>query len=409
MSASDRPAAYAWSERLLIAAIVAWLTYAINGFRLPWSPILVSDADVGAGLRQVLFASAGLLAVTTLLLRRELGRAISRNIGSVSLGVALFATVLYSEQPTLTLKRAIIFNFGLLALIAIVHVSRDPLARMQSIVFGVAAAAAWISLLGWVSFPVDAVSIAERPGLAGVSGHPNTLAPVMVIGFLVSLGMPASVGIRRAAVRVGQGGQLVALVLSDSITSITMLLGGCFVFLVLTASNYRRGIVQLTLVVAIVAIAVVGPATAKKSTFAAAGRDESLSGRSELWGTMWEESMRSPLFGRGFGAFWYEGRGREIVGTWNPRQSHNAYLDVMVDLGAFGVTGVVLLFAGGFWVAWLNQRGRRSPGLASLIAVCALLMTLYAFGESYLLKLDKMTMFCLLWFRLLLPYWPEHE
>jgi len=37
-----------------------------------------------------------------------------------------------------------------------------------------------------------------------------------------------------------------------------------------------------------------------------------------------------------------------------------------------------------------------------MLALTASMLLVYAFGESFLLKLDKMPMFCLLWFRLLM-------
>jgi O-antigen ligase len=382
------------------------LIYDVNGFRPPWAPIVVSDQDSGAALRQLLFTAAAMLSLWSLFSRKITGRELTRQLPVAALGMGLVLSVLYSSQAILTVKRAVIFNMGILLLVGLLASSRRPVRQMQLIVVSLTAVAAWVSILGFVAFPAAAVSLAERPGLAGVSGHPNTLAPCMVIGWIVSLGLATQGSRQKAWLRLAQAGQLLALWLSNSITSIVLLLVSLLFYKLLTLQAYRRGIVQLALVSAIVLIVLVGPQNAKSGAFAAAGRDESLSGRDTLWREVWQEGMKSPVLGAGYGAFWYEGRGREIVGTWNPRQSHNAYVDVFVDLGALGLFAVLLVFAGGMWVGWArvsggNQAGARRAA-ASMLAIAAAMMLVYAFGESFFFKLDKMLMFCLLWFRLLL-------
>ena len=331
-SASDRLETLGW-RWLLVALIAAWLVYSVNGFRLPWSPILVSDADSGAKLRQLLFSATGGVAFIRLFVSGAFGPVLIRHPGLVGVGVGLLSTTVYSADPVLTVKRSIIFLFGILTLVVATHSFRRPVRLMQVVLVGVTGVAAWISVFGWFAFPSDAVSIAERPGLAGVSGHPNTLAPAMVVGFLLSLGVTVESGRSRLLLRTLQSGLLVALVLTDSITSYVFMIVGLLVFLMLTVSSYRRGVVQLTLAITFALVMFIGPSSIKSGAFNVAGRDPSLSGRSSLWQEVWAFGMDAPVFGSGFGAFWYEGRGREIVGTWNPRQSHHAYVDVFVDLG----------------------------------------------------------------------------
>jgi len=389
---------------LLALLIMGWLIYVINGFRLPWSPIVVSDLDSGAALRQALFGAAGAVALGLLFVAGSLGPALVRRKSVVGLGLGMLATVVYSASPVLTVKRSIIFLCAVLALSAFIHRSHSPVRTMQRMLIGGTGIAAWLSIFGWLAFPVDAVSIAERPGLAGVSGHPNTLAPVMVIGFLVSLGVPDES--RSLRLRVIQAGVLIALFLSNSITSIALLITSSLLFLCMTVTSYRRGVAQIALVVVTALVFFIGPQAVKHGLFETAGRDPSLSGRNELWKEVFLEGLETPVFGNGFGAFWYEGRGREIVGTWNPRQAHNAYVDVFVDLGVVGVAFVVLLFVGGTFSGWLRLANRDAPecrrAAASMVAVGLSLMGIYAFGESFFLKPDKFPMFCLLWFTLLL-------
>jgi len=398
---------------LLTAMLVCWMIYDINGFRPPWSPIIVSDLDSGTALRQALFSTTGLVALYLLATCRALGPALVQHIGLVTLGLSLLASTVCSADPVLTVKRAAIFNLGMISLIVLVHQSRSPVRSMQKLIVTLTATAAWISILGWFVLPADAVSLAERPGLAGVTGHPNTLAPCMVIGFLISLGMAPSTSRGLKARRLAQAGLLVALLMTDSITSFVLLLVGCSLQFCMTARSYRRGVGHVIAATLIGVVFIVGTSNIKQGLFRAVDRDPSLSGRSALWVEVMQEGLNTPWFGQGFGAFWYEGRGREIVGTWNPRQSHHAYVDVFVDLGLFGLALVLLIFAGGGLMAWARTRGVTSVAhrrvVASMIAVIASLLVSYAFGESFLLKLDKFPMFCLLWFTLLLQNRGAHR
>ena len=76
------------------------------------------------------------------------------------------------------------------------------------------------------------------------------------------------------------------------------------------------------------------------------GRDESLTGRTEIWASLVPVVARDPLFGHGFASFWTDER-KEL---FQAPHAHNAYLDVLLDLGAVGLA---------FYVAWLWSCARR--------------------------------------------------
>ena len=390
----------------LAIGLVVWIAYNISGLRPPWSPIIVSDGDSGSSLRQAVFGCTAALAAFHLFRRRSIGAALVQFLPLVLLGVGLCATVVVSAEPTLTMKRSTVFFGGLMALIAAVHFSPTPVRTMQRLILVITSAAAWISLMGMALLPNAMYSLAERPGLAGVAPHPNTLAPAMVVGFIISLGMVPSGNRQRVLCWLGRLGLLVALVLTDSVTSFVLLAAGLTTFLILTSSFYRRGVIQICAVALTIVVLYVGPANIRSGMFAAVDRNPTLSGRDVLWEQMILVGMERPFFGQGFRAFWYEGRGRELVGTWNPREAHHAYLDLFVDLGAIGLAAVLIVFAGGFWIGWCRWQGVAGTpqrlAVASMTAVAVSLMGVYAFGESLFLKIDNFSMFVLLWSLLLL-------
>lgn len=390
----------------LLAGVALWLTYAISGFRLPWRPIEVSDANAGGAIRKLLFGAVGAWALFQLLCLGGLGLVLGAQRRLFALAGCVLATSLYSADPGLSLKRGLILVFAVAAVAAAVHTAREPVRRMQGLLVGGTALAAWVSLGAKLLFPAACSSILERPGLAGVTSHPNTCGIVTALGLVLSWGVSPRGASERALLWAGRAGLGLALVLAGSVTSLAFAASASGVVLALTSGSYRRGCWVLCAALGAGALASVLLSLGFGGALELVGRDASLSGRDELWGPVLRAGLEQPWFGSGFGAFWYEGRGREIVGTWNPRQAHNAYLDLFVDLGLIGSLFFVATLARILLEGW--QRWRAQPGTperratASLIAASGALLGIYGWGESFLLKPDKLVFFALLWFLALL-------
>ncbi len=75
----------------------------------------------------------------------------------------------------------------------------------------------------------------------------------------------------------------------------------------------------------------------------ALGRDETLTGRTDMWGPIIEFASRNPLFGVGYGGLWAPGNW-ELEAIFTPHfilaNAHNGYLAIYVELG---VVGLILL------------------------------------------------------------------
>ena len=196
-------------------------------------------------------------------------------------------------------------------------------------------------------------------------------------------------------------GILVALCMTDSVTAIVATAVATVVYVLMTVTSYRAGALMLCVVGGALLACVVGSSAMQAMFFDAIGRDISMSGRDTLWRDVFREAVKTPVFGSGYGAFWSEGRGREIAVTWNPRQAHNAYLDVFVDLG---IVGLLLVLSVVHWrviTIWQSFAGRRGTvqrnAVAAYVSMAIGLCCIGAFGESYLLKLDKFQFFVLFW------------
>jgi exopolysaccharide production protein ExoQ len=389
------------SPRWVWALLALWVAYAITGLRAPWSPILVSDGDAGGALRKVLFGLTGLVAALALVEARCLDAVAGRQRRLLGLAACVLATALYSQDPALSAKRGVLLLLAVLAVCTAVHAARDPVRRMQAVLVGGAALAAWVSLAAWAVLPAECSSIAERRGLAGVTSHPNTLGAICAVGLTLSLGVDARSLSQHATLWGARAGLALALVLTGSLTSLVFVSVACGVTWFLSVPTSTRCVALLLLALGALALLGAWLILGAGGLLEAAGRDSSLSGRDQLWGAVWQAGCERPVFGSGYGAFWYEGRGREIVGTWNPRQAHNAFLDLFVDLGVIGATivlGSILAILGQGWGRW--RSAPLSPerwATASAIGVSLGLLCVYGCGESYLLKPDKFVFFSLLW------------
>ncbi|WP_345751188.1 O-antigen ligase family protein [Microbacterium rhizophilus] len=86
------------------------------------------------------------------------------------------------------------------------------------------------------------------------------------------------------------------------------------------------------------------------------GRDDSLTGRDEIWTTVWERAITRPVHGNGFSSPWV---------PWDPAfdgwivdhdlsvfHAHNMWLDVFFQLGAIGAVLMFVTYAAMTWRAW---------------------------------------------------------
>lgn len=396
---SDAPSTRTWHEHVVAVLFVLVCTYSLNGFRPWWTPITLTDADTGAAMRQVVYAGSAGLCLVLLWLRGMLWTAVRQQLPFVLVACWLVLTAAYSDAPALTIKRSILFTCGAILLISAVTLSHRPLHRALLLLATASGLAAFVSLLWWAAFPASITTNPGRPGLAGISNHPNTLAPALAIGLVAAL----AIGVSGRAAHIARFTAIAscgaALALTASVTSImtgAVMLG---TYTALMATAYWRAVGLLVALGALAAIGLIGPEQIAAEALSGVGRDTSLSGRDELWGLIIDQIRQAPVFGHGWGAFWTEGKGRELVTTWNPRQSHNAYMDLLLDLGITGaalVLGAVLRPIAGLWriVGARSNPDRRVAAAGLAIAVG--LMTVYALQQSFVGKVDSYAFVALL-------------
>ncbi len=179
------------------------------------------------------------------------------------------------------------------------------------------------------------------------------------MGRMMALGMVASVAVaildRSSARRVGWWAVpiLAALVLSQSVAG-TIVAVLAPASLALVAARWSGPARDCVVVVGSAGVGVTAWAALLSGTSSwadiagLAGRDTTLTGRTEIWARVWTGVEQYPLLGHGFGAFWHPdgdplARNIRLAMHYEVPHAHNGLLDVAVDLGAIGVAVAVLI------------------------------------------------------------------
>jgi exopolysaccharide production protein ExoQ len=106
-----------------------------------------------------------------------------------------------------------------------------------------------------------------------------------------------------------------------------------------------------------------------------------LTGRVPLWNFVWQESDGHRLQGFGWGAFWLTERvlsARDAL-HWFPRHAHNAYLQVMVNLG---LVELVIVVSIGLIALRRAASLVKRTGLAEYSALVAILVGIFVNGMA---------------------------
>jgi exopolysaccharide production protein ExoQ len=177
---------------------------------------------------------------------------------------------------------------------------------------------------------------------------------------------------------------------ADSSTSLATLIVGAATFLSLRLfRKLKIEVPQAGLLALVILLAGFGAAApflggSNIAIFSASlNRNNTLTGRTDVWAAVLPAMREKALLGWGFGSFWTDAR-REF---YDIPTAHNGYLDILLELGEVGLA---------FYAVWLLSCARqlhralgRDYAWASL-AICFLLMTLVYNGtESALNSLTE--------------------
>ncbi|GGE48873.1 O-antigen polymerase [Agaricicola taiwanensis] len=373
-----------------------------------------ADREAGGMVQQlVLFAiyggAMGFLIVGGI--TRRLGEVLKESWPLLLLVLLPLASVLWSDSPATSLRRAVAFM--LTVSFAYYVVARFTLSEIVRILFWVLVAYMAVGLLAAVALP--RIGLSSAGDWRGLTGHKNEFGRVLSLIIAIAV-VFRSVGTRMwrtwwlPMVVVAFG----LLVLSNSKTSLVAAVAGIGGSIFLTflftgrfsrfrfAPEVRTVVGVLAFLTVLFLVFIAAPIILE-----ALGRDLTLSGRTRLW--QWAIGLGSqhPWLGSGYRAFWIDENtkyffeffywGADADGNQNdhyagPGNGHNGYLDVWLELGYLGLA--VLFIMIGWAVRQIKaclQSGRELEG--KFLALILSYLLVYSITERVILQHTELVWF----------------
>ena len=366
-----------------------------------WFDVRSESIESGSSLERVVYSSFLFLGLIILIKRRfNWYSAIKANIWLLVLVGYMFVSIAWSDVPIISLKR------GIKELVAVVMALRilsevDLRKTLQSILRRSTYVLIPFSLLLVNYFPDYGVFGNPESATAswiGVTSHKNALGRLCSISVLFLVWtlvrrwqghaepsprhqMYIDMLIMGIALFLMKGPGIVKATSATAIMTLAVGLTTFFGLLMMKKFKRSIGLNALrgnhhylhcfrTASVFIGGLAVGGSVTA------VLGREESLTGRSEMWAQFLPHAMMEPIIGHGIGGFWTDA----IVRRYHYYTAHNGYLDILLNYGFVGL----LIFS--FFLLSSCQKAHRELSYDyhwGSLWICFLLMALILnIGES---------------------------
>jgi exopolysaccharide production protein ExoQ len=289
-----------------------------------------------------------------------------------------FASVFWSQDPGLTLRRATALGLSLIFGVYLAsRFSQKEQFRLLAWAFGVC--------IGF-SFLFELLGLNPSqgyPGWYGVFDIKNELGQAMVLSVLVFLFWRRIEPEHKTLAWTGVSASVLLLALSRGMTAVVV-----FIVLMLllpylqwTSRKSVRGLVGgITLLLAVGMLSVFYIATHLEDVAAFLGKDPDLTGRVPLWIVVTVMALQRPWLGYGFNAFWlpdqaYTSRIWRLL-TWAPPQAHNGILELWLELGLIGTVLFFLVY--GYYVARALSFSRHNSEPAAIWPIAFLIFLFLA-------------------------------
>ncbi len=356
---------------------LSYSKFGIGNYDAPEDAI-ASEVAAGSMSRRVALLSLGIFAIVTLIRHRSEGwPRITGSMGWLLAGFAAlaFLSPIWAEDRGQTLTRVAVFGIFCLTAVAITRIF--PLREIILWTFFATGSYALVAL------GVEAYFGTLRPLVSGYrfSGtlHPNSQGINCAILLLSSIAAGHLEKHRRTLYRIGTIGGLGLLVLTASRTAFAAALVTSAIYLgIVSTKRAKLAMVYASGVVFCFLLLVFGSAFVPKLTSAVMlGRDVDSSngafnGRTGIWDAIGDYVAQRPILGYGFEGFWTPSHINDISEEekWGIPNSHDAYLDYLLTLGAVGLTTYVLLLFSGIKRAFHFHKLSHN----SAYAFCAMLL-----------------------------------
>lgn len=267
-------------------------------------------------------------------------------------GLAVFS-IFWSDAPDVTKSRTIALVGTML--FSVYLASRYTLKEQLQLLgwtFGIVIVASFVFVVGLPKY--GRMSGVHFSTWRGIYNHKNVLGKVMAPSTIVFL-LLALQSQQRSWLFWGGMGLSVLLIITSKASSpminLFILITEFFLFRILRW-QYKLMIPSLMGILTIVTIIYSFVATNSEAIAAFFGKDLTLTGRTNMWPFIVDKIVQSPWLGYGFGAFWrgLEGPSADVwyASGWRPPNSHNGYLDLLLELGLVGLSIYLIGFLTSF-------------------------------------------------------------
>lgn len=403
--APREPAATAaWLARAHATLLTAFLFYTFVGTQ-PFADTSAGGRVDGNVLDRIVVMAMFALALAMLAATwRGALAAVRGNFGLLALVGFSLVSILWSDYPSLTLRRGLLFVFLTTIAMAIAVTLRD-LRRFHSFLFAFLTGVVLVNLAGVVVAP--ALTITDI-GVKGIYTQKNVAGIVAMITIMV--GVTWMLGVhRKRATLIGLAAlvpAIVFLIITRSKTSINITALGVLIVMFFAAAERLgawfilvAGCIGLLALAGLLALLAAVDFDVNVLISAVVG-DTTFTGRDELWAFARREAQKRLWLGHGYGAFWDVGvandpLGRVETGSWlasvpvgTINQAHHGFLELWLHIGLpatiFAVALIVKAALTGGWRAVLGGGGDATRALLACLAVLLVLHLLHNFTEATL-------------------------
>jgi exopolysaccharide production protein ExoQ len=327
-------------ERCFIVAALVLFTGAFNIF-LFGDEERVMEGDPRA---QLIFFAIYAIAFGLVLLRHStfLRHLFAEKYLLLLVTLAVLSFV-WSAVPDLTIRRTV----ALLGttLFSIYIASRFSLKQLLQLIGWTCIVIVVSSIVVALLMPSDGVMQEIHIGAwRGVFDHKNTLGRMMTFSAVVFVLLYINRAMRRWVSVLGLLMALLAMFMAQSATAIVVLVGTLLILPLLQVLRWRSNV---AIIIAILIILLGGFAVTyvwanTEEVLSSLGRDVTLTGRTELWQLSFEAVLARPWLGYGYDGFWVGWNSESahiwVRVFWEPPHAHNGWLELLLSLGAVGLT-----------------------------------------------------------------------
>ncbi|GLK68836.1 O-antigen ligase family protein [Hansschlegelia plantiphila] len=392
-SAGRRPAAaVGWRGALHLGLFVAFLAYVFIGTQPLADPSAAADRVDGSPLDRFVVLGMVFLALAALAANlREAGRMALRNPGLIAVVGFCLLSVVWSDYPDLTIRRAMLLVFLTIAAAGIA-VGVTDLRRFHTTLVVALTTVVILNLLVTAAAPSRAIT---DLGVRGIYTQKNVAGIVSMIAVVVAATWALGARRRRSVVlglcAIVPAAAFLAISRSKTSIGLTVLALALLAVFALAEKIGARFVLAVVLLLSLALAAALLTLAAfdfdKTQLAIALFGDATFTGRDELWAFALNAAHERTWLGHGYGAFWDVGPGNDPLlrmdpGSWlgdiasgEINQAHNGYLELWLHIGLPAMIVAALV------VAWGAARGvalaaRRSIGRPERAAIGALALLL---------------------------------